>query len=943
MQPFLKQIRAINSTAHDRRAQRENRAICLFSTATKSALMLLLAGGTLCGLLTANVQRAIAEGTKELTSDPTGYRPWFNSPTGGSNYQGIVQKLIVNVYAQSGETINVGSSAIGLNGATIILKSPNGTTYTASGSSIGVINNRTQENAGPTPNTNGYTPYTRTVAAAEAGVWQITFISPGTTSSTLLNSANWTRGANQNNSSGLLAWDVTVRNGTTTIPGRSYITNLGADMGTFYPNTLKSIFYVLTESGYLYKINTNTLAPYIFNFFSNNKGFVSGGTPTYRSLNTSPTPGTNVQDPYAADSGTNVTNKMFVNAPAIDLPGSANYAGGGFTWLLNTPLTPSVTNSSYTPSGASGGTFKFDANVDGSFELEMDINNNGVFTDPVDRRLQGLTIAGTNSAVWDGKNGLGATVNNPVSFPVRVSTRSGEIHFPIADAESNPGGFIITRLNGTAAPNSVIYWDDTSIQKAGATSSLAGTDSTSGAHTWGNTGGSQSSAFGDTVGIDTWTFIRSSFLYLPPPPVTVSGTVFSDADGSITINGSDAGTNAGSANLTIYAVNGAGNVIDKATVAANGTYSLSNVPQSATVTLRLSNDSTVAIGAIAPTASSLPSNWVNTGENKNGTTEITTLGDIAVTTTTTNITNQNFGIEQLPNTTDLNPSAQTNPGGTTTVQVPTLAGTDPEDGALGTGKTFKILTLPTNGTLYYNGVAVTAGQVITNYDATKLTVDPNDGAVTVSFTYAAIDAAGQVDPTPATVLMPFTTTVTSNPQLLLVKRITAINGVNLTTTVDDASSTNDNAANWPAPVDVTSNISNYLRGVLNGGTIRPGDLLEYTIYFLSNGGAAATNINLCDLVPTNSTFVPDSFSSTPESGLNLTIGATSTNLTNVPDADGGQFFNPGGTPSVSCSAANTNGAVVVNVVKSPANLPNATAPGTPTNSYGLIRFRARVH
>jgi hypothetical protein len=81
----------------------------------------------------------------------------------------------------------------------------------------------------------------------------------------------------------------------------------------------------------------------------------------------------------------------------------------------------------------------------------------------------------------------------------------------------------------------------------------------------------------------------------------------------------------------------------------------------------------------------------------------------------------------------------------------------------------------------------------------------------------------------------------------------------------------------------------------------------------------------------------------PESGINLTIGAISTNLTNVPDTDGGQFFNPGGTPSVSCSATNTNGAVVVNVVKSPATLPNATAPGTPTGSYGFIRFRARVN
>ena len=245
---------------------------------------------------------------------------------------------------------------------------------------------------------------------------------------------------------------------------------------------------------------------------------------------------------------------------------------------------------------------------------------------------------------------------------------------------------------------------------------------------------------------------------------------------------------------------------------------------------------------------------------------------------------------------------------------------------------------------------------------------PGSGSVTITFTVtvaASVTAGTYQNPAIATYLDPTRTITTgtttaaydpnsspgedvtvqasSPPAILLVKRITATNGVNITTTVDDPGSTNDNAANWPAPVDVTSGISTYLTGAINGGSVKPADLLDYTIYFLSNGGAAATNINLCDLVPSNSTFVPDSFGSVPESGINLTIGATSTNLTNVPDADGGQFFNPGATPSVTCSATNTNGAVVVNVVKSPASLPNATAPGTPNNSYGFIRFRARVN
>ncbi len=112
---------------------------------------------------------------------------------------------------------------------------------------------------------------------------------------------------------------------------------------------------------------------------------------------------------------------------------------------------------------------------------------------------------------------------------------------------------------------------------------------------------------------------------------------------------------------------------------------------------------------------------------------------------------------QPPNTVDINATSQVNPGGSTAVQIPPLSGTDPEDGAIGNNDSFKIITLPTNGTLSYDGTPVTAGQTIANYDPTKLTIDPNDGALTVSFTYAAIDAAGQADASPATVTMPFTT------------------------------------------------------------------------------------------------------------------------------------------------------------------------------------------
>ena len=185
----------------------------------------------------------------------------------------------------------------------------------------------------------------------------------------------------------------------------------------------------------------------------------------------------------------------------------------------------------------------------------------------------------------------------------------------------------------------------------------------------------------------------------------------------------------------------------------SGSYNFPNMSPNTTYVLQLTVNQGV-VGQPAP-AIALPANWVTTGENGNNTPDGTPDSQLTVVVATSSVTSRNFGIEELPNSDNKTAPVQVNPGGTVKVQAPALSGSDPEDGPLGTGNTFKITSLPTNGTLYYNGTPVTLNQVITNYDPTKLTVDPNDGAVTVVFTYAARDAAGQYDPTPATVTMPF--------------------------------------------------------------------------------------------------------------------------------------------------------------------------------------------
>lgn len=178
---------------------------------------------------------------------------------------------------------------------------------------------------------------------------------------------------------------------------------------------------------------------------------------------------------------------------------------------------------------------------------------------------------------------------------------------------------------------------------------------------------------------------------------------------------------------------------------------------------------------------------------------------------------------------------------------------------------------------------------------------------------------------------PAISSLSARPQVLLVKRITRINSTAINTVVDDPNDSNDTNTKW---------LNNYLIGATTQSSIKPEDVVEYTIYFLSSGGNTAQNVNMCDLVPTNTTFVSDAFGG----GLGIaraTGSAAAVNLTNTADTDAGQYINANASlpTGVNCGAANTNGAVIVNL----GNVPNATSAGTPTNSYGFIRFRVKVN
>jgi len=225
----------------------------------------------------------------------------------------------------------------------------------------------------------------------------------------------------------------------------------------------------------------------------------------------------------------------------------------------------------------------------------------------------------------------------------------------------------------------------------------------------------------------------------------------------------------------------------------------------------------------------------------------------------------------------------------------------------------------------------------------------------------------------------------SDPRIVLVKRITAINRgmpdeqlfetsyVNVGTTSDD-----DNEANWPGPATTANTgsssgepVESYITGItgvsdvaaVENVTLRPGDELEYTIPFLSNGFIAAQDLLICDRIPPNTQFVEKAYNDTAppfvaggDRGITLSFNGNTTTLTNINDGDeisdsgvnvddgiGGYYFGPGIDPAatfpgISCGGPNTDGAIVVDM----SDVPQATGDGTPNDSYGFIRFRVTV-
>jgi hypothetical protein len=245
---------------------------------------------------------------------------------------------------------------------------------------------------------------------------------------------------------------------------------------------------------------------------------------------------------------------------------------------------------------------------------------------------------------------------------------------------------------------------------------------------------------------------------IPFTGLTLSGTVFSDPNGSEIQDGAEVGTNGGGLNAVL--VNGAGQVVAVAPVAANGSFVFNNIAVG-TYSVLITT-ATPAVGSPAPTPI-LPVGYIPTGENLNGAIDPTTnatLTNIAVTTAS--VTGVNFGIERPPTAAGLTLPSQTNPGGTVSVAIPASAFTTNSSDPDGTIVSYVFTQFPTNATsITINGTTYTAatfpgtGVTIPAAQIGTVSVDPINGSVTVGIPFAVIDNAGEISPTVGTVAVPF--------------------------------------------------------------------------------------------------------------------------------------------------------------------------------------------
>ena len=467
------------------------------------------------------IPHTAAEGSISLfPSGATGNRAnleWRTSSYGGGL---LKRRTLLRVYANQGEYLLVGSSAVGVSGngghsGDIVIYRPEeitqspgspvgqetipaynaGTDFEASSQSgRGVITSRAQEVAGANSvtgnvNPNGYTP--AYYVAPETGAYWIVFTGPNgssdDTNGTVLGAidigtstdGNATNNFGSGQQSSVTAWDVTVRPGAASGPsgdetGRLFCSDLAMFVGSNGRNLYSSL-YAVTTDGYQYTVALNGVDPNGFIIYGSKTGLLDsdGVSPLYHDVLAA----TNAVN---QDQLTSIQGGCTLSIPQYPLffqpqTDSIILSAAG---VMSSPVTPRISALSFTGTPGNGttgsnsrigtgGTFSFTSNIDAVYDITIvGSSGNPDPTLPTNRRLRGLKPSGANTVTWDGKDNSGNLFPVGTGYTVNAIIHGGEYHFPLLDAENSPrGGPSFTLTNppgGTSHPLSATFgfYDD---------------------------------------------------------------------------------------------------------------------------------------------------------------------------------------------------------------------------------------------------------------------------------------------------------------------------------------------------------------------------------------------------------------------------------------------------------------------------------------------------
>ncbi|MDQ6847839.1 MAG: hypothetical protein M3019_09725 [Candidatus Dormibacteraeota bacterium] len=500
---------------------------------------------------------------------------WRTSSYGGG---AVFRRTLLHAYATAGEYLLMGSTAIGVGTADIMVWDPGVVTGTVglesvpptpsyscaaqrSGSGLaaqGKIVSRAAELAGPDTVpagvANGYTPCYYLVPTT--GIYSIAVIGPAGFSTDIDGQVQTdvalTRphdyDATQMTTAA--AWDVTVRgslgDAATTRQGRLFTYTLSLFAGG-NGRPVDIVTYVVTPDGFRYKVDDRGMDPAGWIQYANRLGFLDpdGKTPLYH-------------DALAVNSGhpaqlTSIQGGVLFARPEFPMffepPAPQALTALGIPLAPTAPQVSSLTFQGMKRFGVappqSGGLFSFTSSVTGVYQIV--ISDDGVTFDPTNpqnRVLRGSAVAGLQKVAWDGKDNSGAYLPiKSAAYPYHVSIHAGEYHLPFVDVENNiQGGPSITLLN---PPNGVCpalnggcssaFYDDrgyttTTGQSVGTAGTVLcglnppavafsdpvlGYDTTSnqrafGTPVGGNTNVPCTGNFGDTKGLDLWTYYAAA-------------------------------------------------------------------------------------------------------------------------------------------------------------------------------------------------------------------------------------------------------------------------------------------------------------------------------------------------------------------------------------------------------------------------------------------------